>query len=143
MGTFFDAYHNCRQLILGLTRDASTCCVSICIINLETVCISYTILRFCDFNAQSQDCHAVLGLRNCDRLWINHPPTAKCKFWVRPKTTARSVRGRNPVNAIGLIYGVLATLCRSTKRRLYIVSPGAMLLLPFTDKECGDTNGPR
>ena len=36
------------------------------------------------------------------------------------------------------MYGVLATLCRSTKRQLRIVSPRAMLLLLFTDKECGD-----
>ena len=78
----------------------------------------------------------------CDRLHINHPFTAKCKLWVRPKITARSVHDCYPVNAIGVIYGVLATLCRSTKRRLRIVSPRAMLLLPFTDKECGDINEP-
>ena len=79
----------------------------------------------------------------CDRLRINYPFTAKCKFWVRPKITARSTHDRYPVNAIGIIYGVLATLCRSTKRRLRIVSPGAMVLLPFRDKECGYINGPR
>ena len=47
------------------------------------------------------------------------------------------------VNAIGIIYSVLATLCHSTKCQHRIVSPGAMLLLPFTYKECGDINGPR
>ena len=75
----------------------------------------------------------------CDRLCINHPLIAKCKLWVRPKITARSTHDRYS-NAIGVIYGVLATLCRSTKCRLRIVSPGAMLLLPFTDRECGDKN---
>ena len=45
----------------------------------------------------------------CDRLWINHPSTAKCTFWVQPKITVRSAVGRYPVNAIGVIYGVLAT----------------------------------
>ena len=43
---------------------------------------------------------------------------------------------------MGVFYGVLAILCRGMKRRLRIVSPGATLLLPFTDKECGDVNGP-
>ena len=42
----------------------------------------------------------------------------------------------------GIIYGVLATLCRGMKRRLHIVSPRATLLLPFTDKECVDVNEP-
>ena len=71
-----------------------------------------------------------LILRNlttiCDRLWINQPSTAKCKFLVQPKITARSVRGRYLVYVVGVIYGVLATLCRSTKRQLSIVSPGAI-----------------
>ena len=62
----------------------------------------------------------------CDRLWINHPSTAKCKFWVRPKITAKSARGRYLVYVVGVIYGVLATLCRSTKRQLSIVSPGGI-----------------
>ena len=77
------------------------------------------------------------------RLCINHPFTAKCKFWVWPIITARSAHDRYSVNAIGVIYGVLATLCRHTKCRLRIVSPIAMPLLPFTDKECGNINGPR
>ena len=80
----------------------------------------------------------MIGNIICDLLHINHPFTAKCKFWVRPKITVRSAHDRYSVNALGVIYGVLATLCRSTKRRLRIVSPGAMLLVPFTDKECGD-----
>ena len=62
----------------------------------------------------------------CDRLWINHPSTAKCKFWVRPKITARSTRGQYLFYFVGVIYGVLATLCCSTKRQLSIVSPGAI-----------------
>ena len=40
-----------------------------------------------------------------------------------------------------MICGVLATLRRSSKCQLCIVSPGAMSLLLFTDKECGGTNG--
>ena len=78
----------------------------------------------------------------CDRLRINQPFTTKFKFWVQPIITARSVHDRYSVNAIGVIYGVLATLCRSTKHRLRIVSPGEMPLLPVTDKECGNINGP-
>ena len=77
----------------------------------------------------------------CDRLCINHPSPAKCKFWVRPKITAKSAQYRYSVLAIGVMYGVLATLCRSTMLRLHIVFPGATPLLPFTDKECGDVNG--
>ena len=80
---------------------------------------------------------------NCDRLRINHLFTAKCKFRVWPIITVRSAHDRYSVNAIGVIYGVLATLCRHTKCRLRIVSPIAMPLLPFTDKECGNINGPR
>ena len=76
----------------------------------------------------------------CDHLCINHPFTVKCRFWVQPKTTVRRAHNQYSVNAIGVIYGVLATLCRNRKRRLCIVSPGVMLLLPFTDKECGDIN---
>ena len=77
-----------------------------------------------------------------DRLCINHPFTAKCNFWVRPKVAAMSVQDRYSVIGMGVIYGVLATLCRGMKRRLRIVSPGATLPLPSTDKECGDVNGP-
>ena len=62
----------------------------------------------------------------CDRLWINHPSTAKLTFWVRPKMTARSACGRYLVYVVGVIYSVLATLCRSTKRQLSIVSPGVI-----------------
>ena len=76
----------------------------------------------------------------CDHLCINHPFTAKCTFWVRPKITAKSAQDRYSVMAIGVIYGVLATLCRSTMLRLRIVSPGVTPLLPFTDKKCGDVN---
>ena len=61
-----------------------------------------------------------------DRLSINQPSDAKCKFWVRPKITTRSARGRYLVYVVGVIYGVLATLCRSTKRQLGIVSPRAI-----------------
>ena len=77
----------------------------------------------------------------CDRLCINHPSPAKCKFWVRPKLTAKSAQYRYSVLAIGVMYGVLATLCHSTMLRLRIVFPGATPLLPFPDKECGDVNG--
>ena len=77
----------------------------------------------------------------CDRLCINHPSPAKCKFWVWPKIIAKSAQYRYSVLAIGVIYGVLATLCRSTMLRLRIVFPGATPLLPFTDKECGNVNG--
>ena len=46
------------------------------------------------------------------------------------------------VIGMGVFYGVLATLCRGMKRRMHIVSHGAMLLLPFTDKECVYVNRP-
>ena len=75
------------------------------------------MLPYYGLNIDRSVCHVTRYI--CDRLWINHPSTAKCKFWLRPKITARSARGRYPVNAIGVIYGVLATLCRSTKRRLH------------------------
>ena len=78
----------------------------------------------------------------CDSLHINHSFTAKCKCRVRHKITVRRVHNRYPVNAISVIYGVFATLCCSTKCQLHIVSSRAMLLLPFTDKECGDINKP-
>ena len=65
----------------------------------------------------------------CDRLWINHPSTSKCKFWVRPKITARTACGWYLVYLVGVIYGVLATLCRSTKCQLSIVSPGAIIAI--------------
>ena len=58
------------------------------------------------------------------------------------KIAAMSVQDRYSVIGMGVIYGVLAILCRGMKCRLRIVSPGATLLLPFTDKECGDVNGP-
>ena len=32
--------------------------------------------------------HFVKYRHICDRLCINHPSPAKCKFWVRPKITA-------------------------------------------------------
>ena len=73
----------------------------------------------------------------CDRLCINHPSPAKCKFRVRPKITAKSAQYRYSVLAIDVIYSVLATLCHSTMLRLRVVFPGATPLLPFTDKECG------
>ena len=79
----------------------------------------------------------------CDRLCINHPSTAKCKFFVRPKIVAKSVRGWFLVNVIGIIYVVLSTFWRSTKRQLSLVPPGAMVPLPCTDRECGDITGPR
>ena len=53
-----------------------------------------------------------------------------------------SAQDRYSVIGMGVIYGVLAMLCRGMKGRLRMVSPGATLLLPFTDKECGDVNGP-
>ena len=34
------------------------------------------------------------------------------------------------------------TLCHSTTCRLSLVSPRAMPLPPFTDKDCEDVNGP-
>ena len=54
-------------------------------------------------------------------LCINQPSPAKCKLWVRPKITAKSAQHRYSVLAIGVMYGVLATLCRSTMLRLRIV----------------------
>ena len=75
----------------------------------------------------------------CDRLYIKHPFTAKCNLCVQPKIAAISGQDRYSVIGMGVIYGVLAILCRNTKR---IVSPRAMPLLPFTDKECGDVNKP-
>ena len=63
-----------------------------------------------------------VSIHICDRLWINQPSTAKLKFWVRPKIIARSGRGRYLVYVVGVIYGVLATLCCSTKRQLSIYS---------------------
>ena len=80
----------------------------------------------------------------CNRLCINHPFTAKFNFWLWPKihVAAMSVQDRYSVIGMGVIYGVLAILCRGMKRRLRIVSSGATLLLPFTDKECGDVNRP-
>ena len=54
-----------------------------------------------------------------------------------------STQDQYSVIGMGVIHGVLAILCRGMKRRLRIVSPGTSLLLPFTDKECGDVNGPR
>ena len=76
-----------------------------------------------------------------DRLCINRPFTAKFNFWVQPKIAAMNAQDRYSVIGMGVIYGVLAILCRGMKRRLRIVSPGATLLLPFTDKECRDING--
>ena len=51
-----------------------------------------------------------------------------------------SAQDRYSVIGMGVIYGVLAILCRGRKRRRRIVFPGATLLLPFMDKECGDVN---
>ena len=101
-------------------------------------CISYTLTYMYKL---SEDVKRCTYLRICDCLCINHPFTTKCKFWVRPKITAKSAQDRYSVLAIGVIYGVLATLCRSTTLRLRIVSPGATLLLLFMNKECGDVNG--
>ena len=99
-----------------------------------TLSLKYSSLK-CNCTSFSSDADTavqviLIVLCSTDRLCINHPFTAKCKFWVRPVITARSAQDRYSVNAIGVIYGVLATLCRSTKRRLCIVSPGAMPLLP-------------
>ena len=52
----------------------------------------------------------------CDPLYINHPFTPKGKFWVRPKIAAKSARSQYLVNVMGIIYGVLATFWRITKR---------------------------
>ena len=78
-----------------------------------------------------------------DRLCINRPFTAKCKFWVRLEISAMSAHDRYLVIATGVIYGALATLCRSALLRLCIVSLGVLSLVPFVDKECGDINEPR
>ena len=51
-----------------------------------------------------------------------------------------SAQDRFSVIGMGVIYGVLAILCRGMKRRLRIVYPRVTLLLPFADKECGDVN---
>ena len=59
----------------------------------------------------------------CDRLYINHPFTTKCNFWVRPKLAAMSAQDRYSVIGMGIIYGVLAILCRGMKHRLHIVNP--------------------
>ena len=83
-----------------------------------------------------------LGTNICDRICMNHPFTAKCNFWVQPKIAAMSAQDRYSVIYMDGIYSVLAILCRGMKCRLRIVSPGVTLLLPFTDKECGDVNGP-
>ena len=66
----------------------------------------------CAIGSQRSDINAHMYI--CDHLWINQPSTTKCKFWVRPKITARSARSRYLVYVVGVIYGVLATLCRST-----------------------------
>ena len=90
----------------------------------------YNIINLC--NKQ----YSITHLHIYDRLCINHPFNAKCKFWLRPKITAKSAQDRYSVMAFGVIYCVLAILCRSTMLRMHIVSPGVTALLPFMDKEC-------
>ena len=41
--------------------------------------------------------------------------TIKYTFWVWPKITTRNMQDQYSVNSIGIIHGVMATLCCSTK----------------------------
>ena len=97
---------------------------------------------------KKKSCHFILPPNVCGKVRRSiyyvtvHPFTAKCKFLVRPKITVRSAQDRYSVIVIGVIYGVLAILCRSTKHQLCIVSPRVTSLLLLMDKECGNVNEP-
>ena len=64
----------------------------------------YNIINLCNIQ------YSITHLHIYDRLCINYPFTAKCKFWLRPKITAKSAQDRYSVMAFGVIYGVLAYL---------------------------------
>ena len=51
-----------------------------------------------------------------------------------------SAHDRYSVIAKGVIYGVLANLCRNTKHQLCVVSTRTTPLFPCIDKKCGNVN---
>ena len=92
--------------------------VDVSILFMHSACVTYK-RRYMVYNNYSLFFTATAA-------YVTVSGDAKCKFWVRPKITARSVRGRYLVYFVVVIYVVLAALCRSTKCQLGIVSPGVI-----------------